>query len=734
MVAGFAVWLFLVAFSSPFSAFAADCPASRLHLSEQPYENYFLSDCVTSSHVIITSPDGNDGNTNTKPRLLVAWPAGNSGVAAYFEAENNGTLGLHLENSTSSGQILETVNEPGSSENPNPRVGVKGYIHFDSSALLTLPILGSVRTIRDYSEGGGILNADVQNAVVTEKFGNTGGTFYRTWFDGKTTTWIDFTPTSGAEPVQIITGEKWFLRFGTGTYQFRATFNYPQLDQLSPSEVLSNASQSLITKDLAETTSLSFLSYSNKLLAGSWRFLTYFGRDTMITALLMQSVLSEDEGGAIEAVIGAVVERINKTDGTACHEEVIGDYATFLNRQDGKSSTDPFCDYKMIDTDFYLPILMKDYFLDTETGRSRIVPFFARKATFLPENAGVSYSSLVQSTAEKIMRLAAPFASNQTASNLIHLKDGQPVGQWRDSNTGLGGGRIPFDVNTALMPAGLRAIAALSRAGFFPDHSEWAKTAESYAQVWEDETLQFFRVSVPQNEAQSLVAQYVSDSKFPGPSNTDQISGNVTFYGLALGGSDNQPVRIMNTDDCFRHFLLNTTNQEQLSAFLDQTADHILDTFPAGLSTGVGLFVANPAYARNFDLANQFKNSDYHGTVVWSWQLAMMAAGLGRQLGRCYASNAPGKYFFIILRAFLRQMTNAVQDFCGSDLHGKVKNAYNTLWAEIEKNRAQLSGEVWSWRYDNGFQAVPLSAYSSTESDIIQLWSLTFLAIGKRDF
>jgi hypothetical protein len=44
----------------------------------------------------------------------------------------------------------------------------------------------------------------------------------------------------------------------------------------------------------------------------------------MISALLLESVLSEGKGGAIEAVISAVLERINSTDGSVCHEETIG--------------------------------------------------------------------------------------------------------------------------------------------------------------------------------------------------------------------------------------------------------------------------------------------------------------------------------------------------------------------------------------------------------------------------
>jgi hypothetical protein len=102
------------------------------------------------------------------------------------------------------------------------------------------------------------------------------------------------------------------LTFAAGQYRFSASFNYPQLEQLEPAEVLADTATDLITQNPDQTSSLSFLSYKDKLLAGTWRFLTYFGRDSMISMLLMQPILSED---AIEAVIGAVLERINRTDG-----------------------------------------------------------------------------------------------------------------------------------------------------------------------------------------------------------------------------------------------------------------------------------------------------------------------------------------------------------------------------------------------------------------------------------
>lgn len=92
--------------------------------------------------------------------------------------------------------------------------------------------------------------------------------------------------------------------------------------------------------------------------------------------------------------------------------------------------------------------------------------------------------------------MAKPFAEaggNTDYRNLIALEDGCPVGQWRDSDDGLGGGRYPYDVNTALMPAALRAIAELARAGAL-DGLYGCEIADELAEVWETSSLEFFNV------------------------------------------------------------------------------------------------------------------------------------------------------------------------------------------------------------------------------------------------
>jgi len=397
----------------------------------------------------------------------------------------------------------------------------------------------------------------------------------------------------------------------------------------------------------------------------------------------------------------------------------------------------------LVDSDYYLPVLIKNYFVDTSTGRSRVPFFFSNDPSINPANAAFTYADLALLNAEKIVNTSAAFATpgGQTLSNLIHLKPNQIVGEWRDSTYGIGGGRIPYDVNTALVPAALRAIAALSVAGFFPSHPDWRETAASYAQIWEDSTLRFFEVNIPAAEARDLVTQYVETASGDGvPASAEEIADlddDVMFYGLARDGNDNQStVRVMNSDDCFRLFFLNTTDQVQLSAFLNQAAEHILRPFPVGLTTDVGLLVANPAYGGDEVYARNWTRAAYHGTVVWGWPMAMMAEGLRRQLRRCDggAGDNPAVTTTTANAAGIRP------GFCDDEvLYGKVRRAYNHLWDILDDNRRLLSQEVWSWEYNSGgngrFDAVPLGSLappeggSPTESDVVQLWSLAFLGV-----
>jgi hypothetical protein len=100
------------------------------------------------------------------------------------------------------------------------------------------------------------------------------------------------------------------------------------------------------------------------------------------------------------------------------------------------------------------------------------------------------------------------------------------------------------------------------------------------------------------------------------------------------------------------------------------------------------------------------------------------AAGLERQLNRCDNSSSSA---------------TSAPAFCSdATVHSNVLAAYNHLWDTIEANTDILSSEVWSWVYEGGdFRFTPLGALpppagvNPTESNVRQLWSLTFLAVKR---
>ncbi|KAF4997431.1 hypothetical protein FGRMN_3795 [Fusarium graminum] len=716
-------------------ALSDSCPVITQQLSDPPYKNYFYSDCNTDAQVVITSPLPDSNLSIIGPRLIVAWPAGNSGICTFFQPqdEKNGTLAMELVNSTIGTPLGVIDREERDSE--YPFVGVKGVLSFNTSANLTVAILGSIRNIRDFTEGPSILNPIIQDATNITRAKNGGVLISRLWLDNVTTTNLLLEPWENKYSRMGISNDT--VSFGAGFYQFSASFNYPQLKQLSPEQVINNQSRSLIKQEPSQVRSLSFFSYTDKLLAGGWRFLTYFGRDTMISALLLEPILSAGNNSALEAVIGAVLERINRTDGSVCHEETIGDYATLLNLQDGMVSTAPGFTYPMIDTDFFLPILMDRYF---SASPKRVKPVLSTKAGDVDvENRNLTWGDLSYINAQKIMNVTKAFGEEQSIDNLIQLKKDEVVGQWRDSSYGLANGRIPFDVNCALAPAALYAISELANIpGVYPNNTvtkDWNTVAAKRAKVWEDHTLPLFQYNISVESATSRLEDYVDINTFyDGSTQADSLrnyssGGKVVDYAIAINSTANpDKIPITHTDTAFRLFFLNSTNENQLTTFLNATANAILRPFPAGLSTPLGIVVANPALADNREITDNFTNSAYHGTVIWSWQLALMAKGIERQLARCPSSES-------------RDRTGGTPAFCGDDgVHNTVKQAYNHLWDIIEDNSDRLQSEVWSWSYSSksGYKFAPLGTLppppglgSGTESNVRQLWSLTFLAVKR---
>jgi hypothetical protein len=81
----------------------------------------------------------------------------------------------------------------------------------------------------------------------------------------------------------------------------------------------------------------------------------------------------------------------------------------------------------MVDMDYYLPVVLKNYFVYSTVGKGRVAAFFNTTAAVLEENADLADADLALIVTEKIMNTSAPFAADggQTKDNLIHLKKGK---------------------------------------------------------------------------------------------------------------------------------------------------------------------------------------------------------------------------------------------------------------------------------------------------------------------
>jgi len=441
-----------------------------------------------------------------------------------------------------------------------------------------------------------------------------------------------------------------------------------------------------------ELDALAFLSYREKLLAGSWRFLTYFGRDTLLTLRLLMPHASPT---LVEAGLAAVIDRLDPN-GDVAHEEDVGDFAAWENLRDGRAGdASPRFDYKMIDDDLLLAPVLASY-AATPAGRARLAAFVTRRTP-----GGRRYADAIASNLAFVMREARPYAAAPVPANLVHLHAGIAVGEWRDSQRGLAGGRIPYDVNAALVPAALAAAAQLYALPELAD-VRLAAEAKHLAAAWSN-AAEAFRVEIPAAEARQRVAEYAASLGLDANDAGDAIAsidGPVVLRAIALD-ADGAAIPVMHSDDGF--VLLFGTPP---AAMLDEIAGRITRPFPAGLRTPVGIVVANPVFASS-DAQHELGRTAYHGTVIWSWQQAMLAEGLDRQLAR---TDLP------------------------APTRAALELAKRALWSAIRAAPEMTTSELWSWSVSGGtWRVAPFgqTAADADESDAVQLWSTVYLAIGR---
>ncbi len=644
---------------------AASPAPLRLDVREGRNLNSLVRQGGIAAHVVLR-----DG---TAPRVLVAFPAGNSGAGAWFAPTDAPVRWRRV-----SPPIPLVLHDARGRE----LRGVSTEVEVDAPALkLARVVLGSVRVLRDF-EALHTAPAELDARPVRE---GAALLWARDRLDGAPGYRLTIEALNGA----LVEGDapSWRSRGGPLRLRITAATGDPALTPLNGGEILEAGAGA----DPRARGSLAFLSYREKLLAGSWRFLTYFGRDTLMSVRLLMPVLKPAEA---EAGLGAVIARLSPA-GEVAHEESIGEFAVMENLKAGRGRSDtPVYDYKMIDGDYMLAPVLSAY--AERFGPARLRALLDRRT---PD--GRRYADLLARNLRRVVETTRPFAERPSADTLLRLKPGVPVGEWRDSDTGLGGGRIPYDVNAVLAPAALDAAASLLRSGALAGaaNAPSAEAAARQAEVWRTRAPDFFAVSLAPEAARAAVSRFAGEQGVDAaPALASLPKGPLRFDALSLDGAG-RPVPVLNSDVGF-DLLLGAPSPEALG----RRVANVMRPFPAGLMTDVGPVVADAAYAPD-DVRKLFGRTAYHGAVVWAWQEAVLIAGLDRQLAR---TDLP------------------------APLRAELRAAHARLWSAVEAVGDTRTSELWSWAYAGGrfrVQAFGAAAGDADESNAAQLWSTVFLAL-----
>jgi hypothetical protein len=644
----------------------------QFNITEGRTLNAFYQQGPVAAHLLL--------NSGTQPRVLVAFPAGNSGTGIWFEPAKT-PVRWTLEET----HALEQADAKG-----RPLHGIVATASVNAPLVVRDAVLGSVRILRDYQIEG---RYPAETATAPTRSGNT-LTWSRPRLDGAAGYLISVAVENGS--LAGGGGSPWtFIPSAAGEpmrLRITALTGETPLTPLGENRLL-NAKAGA---DPRSRQALAFLSYEEKFLAGSWRFDTYFGRDTLMSLRLLMPAL---QPMAIEDGLASVLERLNAP-GEVAHEEDIGEFAVLRHRKQGDPPSDaPIYDYGMIDDDFMLAPVAAAYLLDQPDGRARATEFLARK---LPsgETVGTALSRNFAFVADS----AQAFAATPEARNLVPIKPGRKTGQWRDSEDGLADGRYAYDVNAVFVPAALSAIERFRNEGLLapyatPEQAKAVSAAAGRAEVWSRQAPALFHLHLPTADAQRRVRTYAdSQGIAPASAIASLTPAGLDFAAIALD-AQGQPIPVLHSDGGFALLL-----QDPPVAELGPMVDAMLRPFPAGLLTDAGLLVANPVFA-DADIQRRFGRNAYHGTVVWSWQQALLAAGLQRQLQR--------------------------KDLPAATLT-RLRSAQRQLWTVIGNTRKMRASELWSWTYADGrYQPAPFGQNSgdADESNAAQLWSTVFLAL-----
>src|SRR5512142_1163368 len=216
-----------------------------------------------------------------------------------------------------------------------------------------------------------------------------------------------------------------------------------------------------------EVRGMEVLCYREKMMAGLPNFATYFGRDMLMTVLLMRPVW---DASMPEHAIASALRKLSP-EGAVSHEEALGgqairEHAAEYNRliaagkvagaravlRDLQAVRE---NYIMVDANYQLPVVEAGYLSDARVPAERRRRFLLEPGRLPKLIANLAY----------VARTTAAYAQHPVPTNLVSFPKSDAgrwiSASWRDSRDGYGGGRFAYDVNAIWVPNALAGIGTI---------------------------------------------------------------------------------------------------------------------------------------------------------------------------------------------------------------------------------------------------------------------------------
>ncbi len=464
-----------------------------------------------------------------------------------------------------------------------------------------------------------------------------------------------------------------------------------------------------------------------KLFAGLPNFATYFGRDSLMFAIIMNEII---DPYLLQDIIEMVILKLNDR-GEVSHEESLGFQAIreniqkYLNSEEIKKPLDynlinsldkTVENYVMIDDDFQLPVVFRLYLENRFISDKEKIEFLKR------EKNNESYLELILRNFSFVFDKALPYYLSGNPDDLVKFPfiNGSYVSaSWRDSGFGYCGGSYPMDVNVIWVPYSLKSINyALKKFSELNINYEyhWFKETNLYKyykegkvddviKVWE-KTGKYFAVSLNHDEIKekfNLKESYLGlmEQNFI-------IPLSLKFLGISRDDHGNV-IPLMNTDlgikfVCFALIGKDSDFSEYFKEALDFYSLTVLP-YPLGLFIdNVGVVCCNDTYT-NVEIWKEFEKDTYHSPkAVWGREVNIILLGLLDLIEILSEEEDNAKHFKQIIPLY--------------------KNYFYTIYNAVEKSGLKNS-ELWSYEFENN-NAKAIRYHTSSD---IQLWNLSSLAV-----